>query len=202
MNLTELSLELTRTISSRIDEKTFHHHYHLLYDLPVDQPQINYLEIGCYAGGSAILMLLRPDTRVVTVDLGYPISRDTVLENVKNNNPLENEFHYIEGSSLSEETFKKVLEVIPKVDILFIDGDHRYNSVIQDFEKYSTLVVPGGYVVFDDYNDKEHSPEVNQAVNDIVKDLHGYEIIGLIENTLGARPESLKEGNCFILKKL
>jgi cephalosporin hydroxylase len=36
------------------------------------------------------------------------------------------------------------------VDFLFIDGDHRYDAVRRDFELYSTLVRPGGFVAFHD----------------------------------------------------
>ena len=202
MKSTNQSLELTQFISDSINNQTFHHHYHILYDLPVESNKINYLEIGCYAGGSAILMLFRPSTKVVSVDLGTPISKETVLSNVSNNNPLENEFHYVEGNSSENTVVSQVKELMPQVDILFIDGDHRYQSVVNDFEIYSPLVTPNGYVVFDDYNDSEHSPEVQLAVDDIVKGLEGYEIIGTIENTLGARPASLKSGNCYIIRKL
>jgi cephalosporin hydroxylase len=121
---------------------------------------------------------------------------------VSNNNPLENEFHYVEGNSSETTVASQVKELMPQVDILFIDGDHRYQSVVNDFEIYSPLVTPNGYIVFDDYNDSEHSPEVQLAVDDIVKGLEGYEIIGTIENTLGARPASLKSGNCYIIRKL
>lgn len=202
MKSTNQSLELTQFISDSINNQTFHHHYHILYDLPVESDKINYLEIGCYAGGSAILMLFRPNTKVVSVDLGTPISKKTVLSNVSNNNPLENEFHYVEGNSSDGTVASRVKELMPQVDILFIDGDHRYQSVVNDFEIYSQLVIPNGYIVFDDYNDPEHSPEVQLAVDDIVKGLEGYEIIGTIENTLGARPASLKSGNCYIIRKL
>ena len=202
MKSTNQSLELTQFISDSINNQTFHHHYHILYDLPVESNKINYLEIGCYAGGSAILMLFRPSTKVVSVDLGTPISKETVLSNVSNNNPLENEFHYVEGNSSENTVVSQVKELMPQVDILFIDGDHRYQSVVNDFEIYSPLVTPNGYIVFDDYNDSEHSPEVQLAVDDIVKGLEGYEIIGTIENTLGARPASLKSGNCYIIRKL
>jgi hypothetical protein len=64
------------------------------------------------------------------------------------------------------------------------------------------MVVPGGYIVFDDYNDSEYSPEVKPTVDEIVKNTSEYEVIGAIENTLGARPRTLLEGNCFILRKL
>lgn len=36
------------------------------------------------------------------------------------------------------------------IDLLFIDGDHRYEGVKHDFETYSQLVSPGGMVAFHD----------------------------------------------------
>jgi hypothetical protein len=33
------------------------------------------------------------------------------------------------------------------IDLLFIDGDHQQESVLQDFELYSPLVVSGGFIV-------------------------------------------------------
>jgi hypothetical protein len=37
---------------------------------------------------------------------------------------------------------------------------------------------------------------------DIVKKLNGYDIIGTVPNEFGARPEDIKDGNCFIIKKI
>ena len=118
------------------------------------------------------------------------------------NNPLNNTFDYIEGDSTSIDVINQARSLMPAVDILFIDGAHDYHGVRKDFENYQSFVVPGGYIVFDDYNDLEHSPEVKTAVNDIVKEINGYEVIGTIENSLGARPQTLRDGNCFIIRKL
>lgn len=201
MKSTLESLNLTKQISASINEQTFHHHYHILYDIPVSG-NIHYLEIGCYAGGSAILMLHRPNTTVVSVDLGSPIHPDIVKNNIKNNNPYNNNFYYIQGDSQNLSTLTKVKEVIDRVDILFIDGDHSFQGVVRDFEMYKELVPPGGYIIFDDYNDKESSPEVKPAVDSIIKKLNNYEIIGTIKNDLGARPNTLEDGNCFIIRKI
>jgi predicted O-methyltransferase YrrM len=39
-----------------------------------------------------------------------------------------------------------------RIDILFIDGDHSYDGVIQDCQNYLPLLKSGGYVAFHDYN--------------------------------------------------
>jgi len=35
-------------------------------------------------------------------------------------------------------------------DLIYIDGGHRYEQVLEDLAKYSRLVRPGGYLVLDD----------------------------------------------------
>jgi predicted O-methyltransferase YrrM len=201
----EESLKVVTEISDAIDNRTFHHHYHVLYDIanlynPEDN--INYLEIGCYGGGSACLLLQRPNTNVVSVDLGHPIPPEVVLKNVSVLNKHNNKYEYIQGDSKDINNFNKVKIIHNQVDILFIDGDHTYNGVKSDFELYSKLVKDGGYIVFDDYNDHVHSPDVKNYVDNLVENINDeYEIIGTIKNTWGARPSDLVDGNCFILRK-
>ena len=87
-----------------------------------------------------------------------------------------------------------------KIDILFIDGDHSYSGVLNDFMLYERLVRKGGYIVFDDYNDKQHSPEVKPAVDGLIQSInHRYNIIGTLPNQHGDRPDTLTEGNDFIM---
>ena len=53
---------------------------------------------------------------------------------------------------------------------------------MKDFNNYKDLVKKGGYIIFDDYMDQIHSPEVKSAVDDIVNILNqeDYDIIGSI----------------------
>lgn len=202
IQVTQHSLALVKHISENIADKTFHHHYHILYDLPVQRENPVYVEIGCYAGGSACLMLQRDNTRVVSIDLGKPIPESTVLTNVKKLNTKNNSFTYLKGNSQSKDMVRRLQEIVSEIDILFIDGDHSKEGVMNDFLLYQEMVVPGGYIVFDDYNDNEHSPEVKPAVNTIVKNFLQYEVIGTIKNDLRARPENCIDGNCFVMRKL
>jgi hypothetical protein len=59
-------------ISKEMEGRTFHHHYHLLYDLRtlLGRQSKNYLEIGVFNGGSLSLMLQHPyETTLVGLDL-------------------------------------------------------------------------------------------------------------------------------------
>jgi cephalosporin hydroxylase len=163
--------------------------------------EINYLEIGCYAGASSCLMIQRPNTNVFAIDIGYPVNKQSVLMNINKLNKNHNYFEYIQGYSNDNIVLNRVKEIKNGIDILFIDGDHSYDGVLSDFNLYSGFVNNGGYIIFDDYNDHYHSPEVKPSVDDIIKSLNGYEIIGCLDNIYGARPSELKEGNCFIIRK-
>ena len=96
-----------------------------------------------------------------------------------------------------------------KVDILFIDGAHDYNGVINDWRNYNGFVNSGGYIIFDDYNDYKYSPQVKPAVDEIMKHIDPivYEIIGSPLNTLDDvsvgynNTYGLKHSNEFILRK-
>ena len=202
--ITKESLDLTKKISHEINNQTFHHHYHILYDIAqsyVPDYELNYLEIGCYAGGSACLLLQRPKTNVISIDLGRPISKNTVFNNINKLNVHNNSYNYIEGSSFDIETITKLDTILKdrKVDILFIDGDHSYDGVKKDFDLYNKYVKEGGYIVFDDYNDTIHSPEVKPSVDNL--ELLGYDILGEFGNEFGARPEKHKPNEFVIRKK-
>jgi predicted O-methyltransferase YrrM len=199
------SLELTKRISDSINNQTFHHHYHILYDIAkVFENEINYVEIGCYAGGSACLLLQRPKTNAISIDCGHPISQSVVVNNVKNLNIYNNCYNYIQGYSQQSHVKTELKNILKNnlIDILFIDGGHKYDEVIDDFNLYNELVNHNGYIVFDDYNDEKYCPEVKLAVDEIISKLSDYEIIGTFKNDLKARPEELLEGNCFIIKKI
>jgi len=48
-----------------------------------------------------------------------------------------------------------LLQKIRKIDFLFIDGDHTYEGVEQDFYKYLSFVKPGGIIAFHDIVDSQ-----------------------------------------------
>ena len=144
--------------------------------------------------------------------MGEPVPKVVVLENVINYKNNNNYYKYIQGNSQILETKNQAIDALnnskklgysDKIDILFIDGDHSLNGVIADYNLYKDLVNIGGYIVFDDYYDNVHSPDVKIALDEIIlPNLVDYEIIGTLENTLGAYPSELKDGNCFVIKRV
>lgn len=194
-------------ISNNMYGKTFHHHNHILYDLRdlLGQTSKVYMEIGTFNGGSLSLMLQNPlPTTLYCIDpLNYmPNQKEMLEKNLCKFNKYNHNVHIIQ--KLSDHAIQDVSHVA--VDILYIDGAHDYNSVKQDFMKYEGLVTIGGFIVFDDYLDSQHSPGVKRAVDFIVAYLvkSNYEVIGCIENTKNAFGNGIKSNllNVFILKKI
>lgn len=206
MKITKNSLNILQKINEIIDNKTFHHHYHILYDIANSYPntkQLIYLEIGCYAGGSSGLMLQRKNTNVISIDVGYPIPKEIACSNINKLNIHGNSFEYIHGSSKDNDVISYVTTKYPKIDILFIDGDHSFHGVQNDFQNYSPLINSGGYLIFDDYLDSTHSPDVRKFVDSIAPKISDeYLIIGNIDNRFDARPAHFESNNLFIMKKI
>ena len=209
IKITKESILKVNHVMSNMEGKTFHNHYHILYDIcnMFNKKNITYLEIGAFAGGSASLVSMNENVnKVYSIDIGHPINKEIPIRNVNNFKHKNCEYEYIHGDSKSVDIIKYVHKTIPSIDILFIDGDHSYNAVIEDFENYKDFVNQGGYIVFDDYIDPVHSPDVVYAVNKIANSLdkEEYEIIGSLNYEL------LSETNCpnlggsneFILRKL
>jgi predicted O-methyltransferase YrrM len=208
INITEISLNKVNDIISKMEGKSFHNHYHILYDIcnSITKKNITYLEIGAYCGGSASLVSTNENvSKVYSIDIGHPIPKEVSIKNVNKFKHSNCEYEYFHGNSRLNSTIEKVKSSVPEIDVFFIDGDHSYNAVIEDFNNYKDLVSKGGVIVFDDYHDKIHSPDVFHAVNDIVKNLstNEYEIIGSLDYELlklTNRP-NIKSSNEFILRK-
>lgn len=62
--------------------------------------------------------------------------------------------HFLKMDSLHHKTVERVSEILGdrKLDILFIDGNHTYNAVKQDYENYQGFVRQGGIILFHDIN--------------------------------------------------
>jgi predicted O-methyltransferase YrrM len=174
------SIDKVNHIINNMENKSFHNHYHILYDLcnSFNHNEISYLEIGAFAGGSASLVSTNPKVKnVYSIDLGSPINKEIPIRNVNNFKNKECSYEYFQGSSFDKNLISLVKETVKSVDILFIDGDHSHLGVLNDFKNFSNLVKPGGYIVFDDYMDDIYSPKVKGAVDYIVSELLNDEYV-------------------------
>ena len=221
LNNSQESLNILRDVNSRNKLKKFHEWTHILYGIrTIMGPEIKtYMEIGSYIGSSASLILRNPfPSNIICIDpcnlhpshYGGSVSQDeTLLHNIKDNNIHNYGIKLYKKYSNDPILLKHFKDTNTKVDILFIDGAHDYNGVINDWRNYNGFVNSGGYIIFDDYNDYKYSPQVNPAVDEIVKHIDPtvYEIIGSPLNTLDDvsvgynNTYGLKHSNEFILYK-
>ena len=99
--------------------------------------------------------------------------------------------------------------------MLFIDGGHEYDTVINDFEKFAPLVSKNGFIIFDDYMmfevpvprtytkvEKERKGQVRRAVDVILeKNKKDYNVIGILPNTAKAFKQKWPYNPDFIIQK-
>jgi predicted O-methyltransferase YrrM len=210
IDVTDISLGLLKSINSTMNH-SFHLHSHILYDLRtmLNKDEATYLEIGGWVGSSASLMVSHPQkTNVISVDLWdlnkqHIVKLDTFKNNVKRFNKNNYPVYTIIGDSSNQKCIDGVRNITDKVDILFIDGDHSFSGCFNDFINYKDFVVSGGYVVFDDYRDYQHSPHVKHAVDYILDSnmANEFEIIGFTKSTFETKKPFKSFSNEFILKK-
>jgi hypothetical protein len=93
----------------------------------------------------------------------------------------------------SERAVEKTLHKSKSFKILHVDGGHSSHNVWDDFLLYERFVLPGGFIVFDDYIDPDFSPEVGPAIDRMNE-------LGLFDSyhVVGSPPGY---GSSFVLKK-
>jgi predicted O-methyltransferase YrrM len=123
-----------------------------------DLKPANILEIGTAKGATLLAWCRFASNKVVSVDLpggihggGYPEIKQGLYQHFVSDRPKV-KLCCIQDDSHAESTRQRAETFLAgdKLDILFIDGDHTYAGVRRDFELWSPLVRPGGYVVFHD----------------------------------------------------
>jgi cephalosporin hydroxylase len=131
----------------------------------------NFMEIGTDQGGTfAIWSKLSEDGIRISVDLPHgqfgrsdydEYQRDAYLTSLGSN------VHMFWGDSHDYKMLENVENIIgsERLDFLFIDGDHTYEGVKQDYEMYKHLVKPGGWIGFHDIKDTEFHRNANCRVD-------------------------------------
>lgn len=210
-----VAYQKAKYIKENMFGRTFHLHFHILENLAntFEKDDLTYVEIGTFEGGSLSLMMQNKKIKnLISID---PLCIAGQEENLKKNTVKFN----IHGSNVQhikrysyDEAIFPILDTLPNgIDILFIDGDHQYQPVINDFNLYYKYVNKGGYIVFDDYQDYRWSPQVMPAVNKIVADIQAgkyspykFEVIGCYPNNTGEVVSNIPVhgdmNNEFILK--
>jgi precorrin-6B methylase 2 len=132
---------------------------HYLNELK-DKPNLHFLEIGSYEGRSTVWLLeniLTSNTSTITCIDTFEGSIEHILHfqnDIKNLfdifshniSKFKNKVNIIKDKS--QDALKKINE---KYDFIYVDGDHKASSVIEDAILSFPLLKKGGIMIFDDY---------------------------------------------------
>lgn len=149
--------------------------------------QYNILEIGTKYGGTFYLwsMLNQSSGKNISIDLELGIhggidGREMDRRDLWFQERFDN-VHFIQGDSHKEKTsdiFWRYLAIEnqkfnydAKLDFLFIDGDHTYEGVKQDFYDYVLFCKPNSIVAFHDINDSQKHRDRDVYVSEFWKEL-------------------------------
>ncbi|GAI22226.1 unnamed protein product, partial [marine sediment metagenome] len=135
--------------------------YHLFYYAKRIPQGGTYLEIGCAKGGSLLCAYLATKVSGVSVNF-IGIDPNPLPEDFRENTRLIPNFKFINAGS--NEVKDRIED--SSVDLLFIDGDHRYFQVKKDIENYSPKVKEGGVLLGHDYQFNEEGQFVKPAVDE------------------------------------
>lgn len=145
----------------------------LLYSLVSSIKPKNILEIGTARGfGTAIMAKAAFDSKIenckiVSFDIRNPKSKiNWHAEKHNDNDPFKDRVLSLEDIWNEYDPSKSLMEKISftnqsllnsisklnnKIDFVFIDGDHTYSGVKNDFESIESYLNPNAVVLFDDY---------------------------------------------------
>ena len=90
-----------------------------------------------------------------------PYSIESVLNLLKK---FKNQVHLIKGNS--NQVLKKM--DMSKIDFVFLDGGHEYNTVVNDLNSCIDVLKFNGSILCDDYN-LSSAPGVKKAIDEFVK---------------------------------
>lgn len=153
--------------------------------LPSAGKPITYVEIGCWAGASSDWVARNILTHPMSIGFGidpywpdrarHPVTaiqrRATERLDFLGDRWRWVKLPSIVGLRLMPEWLTKAKPGRdPRIDILYIDGDHSAPGVVQDFAIAWQCLRPGSIVIFDDYVCRRVHPEphVKQAVDSIL----------------------------------
>jgi predicted O-methyltransferase YrrM len=141
------------------------------------------IQIGAERGVSTMAILeTRPDAFIFSIDIG---ERSEEIANVNSNEEGLDSSRVVRGLGRSQ----AIGSHWPRewaADLIYIDGDHRYEGVYRDIEVWSPHVKWGRTLLLHDYiHPRDRGPHIQGRVWEAVEDAR--------ENALSAFSETLQE---------
>jgi hypothetical protein len=157
-------------------------------------------EIGVLFGGSLLMMLhalqsSHSDHWALAIDplegyysqkfdptTGFPVTLENVTANIRRLGFEMNKVRIVKARSESREALH-IARSFPLAS-LWIDGDHSYEGIKRDWQNYSPLVIPEGYILIDNYHDYCF-PGVDSFVDeDLLPKLSGWEVVAHLSRSI------------------
>ena len=146
------------------------------------QPKV-VVEIGTKFGGTFKIWNEVTNAKTISIDLVAGIHGGVTRDDVDNRNKsfinlYGSRCNFIEGDSHQDLTYDLLINILKgqKIDFLFIDVDHTYEGVKQDYEMYKELVSDNGYIAFHDINDTQRHRDRSVYVGKLWNELIGEKI--------------------------
>ena len=133
-----------------------------------DMPkEFSFCEVGVFRGqilGLIGILAERTDREVKRVgvtpldssDGHWESDYEQDIKTLHNTFNIAQDYEIIRGKSQDNWVLKKVKPM--SFDIMYIDGGHAYETVVNDLSVYQKLVKKGGYLVIDDCNNRIEMP--------------------------------------------
>lgn len=124
-------------------------------------------EIGTAKGGT-LYRLSKISQTCISIDLPANNPRRFIRSNEKFLEEITSNTHFIRGNSHNKETEEKLKNALNgnKIDLLFIDGDHSYEGVKDDFNRYNRYMNQGGKILFHDIYQSEGVNQLWQEIKE------------------------------------
>ena len=143
------------------------------------------MEIGTFRGGTLFVFsqLAAPGATMISLDFHMSffgkvygaLQKPLLRKFVRNGKSL----YMVRENSHLPQTLDTIRGILKghELDFLFIDGDHSYDGVREDFMMYSPLVREGGLIAFHDIADSGGSREVHRLWNELKPNYQHEEFI-------------------------
>lgn len=162
-----------------------------LFELVKGENPKTVLEIGTDKGGTLYLwcQAAADDAIIVSIDLSSrrrysPQRRNLYAKFVKS---AKQKLNFLPFSSHDQSTVEKASALFggKQIDYLFIDGDHTYEGVKQDYIMFSPLVKQGGLIAFHDIKTVREDCGVREIWEEVTKDMDNANYWEYAENDYG-----------------
>lgn len=126
----------------------------------LNAPKGDFLEIGAFCGGSAVLLCLvqnylNLDNTVISVDIDFNEMFDF---NVYNRGKFVNHKKIESDSSFVSKY------LVNPISLAFIDGYHSFSQVLKDFKQVKPFLTPDAYILFHDVSPYIYDEEYRRKI--------------------------------------